>query len=123
MAVIARGQGASPGTATGPVALTPEVVLAYAEKGTPAIFLRTEVLAEDMAGIAVCAALVTTRGGITGDGAIAARAMSKPCIAGVLMMRVDYMTKTVLVTGESELTLREGDVLSLDASRGVIETV
>ncbi len=121
MAVIARGQGASPGAATGPIALTPEVVVAFAAQGTPAIFVRTEVLAEDMAGIAACAALVTTRGGITGDGAIAARAMGKPCIAGVLMMRVDYMSKTVLVTGEVSLTLREGETLTVDASRGVLE--
>ncbi len=118
---LARGQGASPGQARGPLATSPESAVAFAQKGTAAILVRIEASAEDMEGIRACAALVTTRGGLTGDGAIAARALGKPCIAGVPSMIVNYMKREVLVKTESgEVALQEGELLELDATEGII---
>jgi pyruvate,orthophosphate dikinase len=118
---LVRGQGASPGQARGPITTSPESAVALADKGTPAILVRIEASAEDMDGIRACAALVTTRGGLTGDGAIAARALGKPCIAGVPSMRVEYSKREILVkTDAGDETWREGDHLEVDASRGTI---
>jgi len=118
---LARGQGASPGQASGPLATSPESAVAFAQKGTAAILVRIEASAEDMEGIRACAALVTTRGGLTGDGAIAARALGKPCIAGVPSMYVEYSRREVVVRADSgEVILREGDPLEVDANAGII---
>jgi pyruvate,orthophosphate dikinase len=62
--------------------------------------------AEDVPAIRQSAGIVIARGGITGDGAIAARALGKPCIVGC----------SALVVTASEL--RCGDVL-LFAGAGV----
>ncbi len=118
---LARGQGASPGQARGPLATSPESAVAFAQKGTAAILVRIEASAEDMEGIRACAALVTTRGGLTGDGAIAARALGKPCIAGVPSMYVKYGRREVVVKTESgDVILREGELLEIDAGLGTI---
>lgn len=118
--LLARGQGASPGAAHGPLATSCESALAYAAKGTPAVLVRIETSAEDMPAVRACAALVTTRGGITGDGAIAARALGKPCIAGVSSVRVDYTNRCVVVSDGEPVVVQEGELLSVDASKGEI---
>ncbi len=120
-ALLARGQGASPGKATGPLATSSESAIAFEKKGTRAILIRIETSAEDMDGIRACAGLVTTRGGLTGDGAIAARALGKPCIVGVSSMRVDYTNRKVVVTTASgDETLQEGSEITIDAANGLI---
>ena len=80
--LIAKGQGASPGEAKGPLALTAQAALALAASGTPPIFVRNEMDAVDVPAIRVAAGVVIARGGITADGAVAARALGKPCIVG-----------------------------------------
>ncbi|HEY1959366.1 MAG TPA: PEP-utilizing enzyme [Polyangiaceae bacterium] len=80
--LIAKGQGASPGEAQGPLALTAESALDLASRGTPPIFVRNEMEAADVPAIRVAAGIVIARGGITADGAVAARALGKPCIVG-----------------------------------------
>lgn len=121
MSLLARGQGASPGVATGPLATSSESAEAFAAAGTPAVLVRIETSAEDLRGIRACAALVTTRGGLTGDGAIAARALGKPCIAGVPSMRVDYTKREIVVaTDAGDHTVSEGDLLLVDASAGSV---
>jgi pyruvate,orthophosphate dikinase len=113
--LLARGQVASPGRATGPVAFSPEAVLALDKKGAKPILVRTEAGAEDAAGVRAAAALVTTRAGITGDGAIMARALGKPCLAGCpdVVVRAAEGLFTV-----ADVTVREGDVVTVDASAG-----
>jgi pyruvate,orthophosphate dikinase len=113
--LLVKGLGASPGRATGPVAFSAAAVQSFAAKGTPAIFVCIEAGAEDADGIRACAALVTTRGGITGDGAIIARALGKPCLTscGAVTVRA---RDGVLEAGD--VSVREGDSVTLDAARG-----
>ena len=77
-----RGQGAGAGRARGPLAKNVAEALACFERGTPAIFVRSEMDAEDLPGIRAAAGVVITHGGVTADGAIAARAMRTPCVVG-----------------------------------------
>ncbi len=96
--VIAKGQGASPGRATGALALSSHAVSELAARGAPAIYVRNEMDAEDVAAIRACVGIVIARGGITADGAIAARSLGKPCIVGC---------STLIVTASE---IRAGDV-------------
>ena len=114
-AFVLKGLGASPGRATGPLAFTAAAAIDFAKKTTPAILVCTEAGAEDGDGIRACAGLVTTRGGVTGDGAIMARALGKPCLTSCGAARVRQHDKLLEVDG---VTLREGDVVTLDAARG-----
>lgn len=103
--LIAKGQGASPGKATGPLALTADDALALAARGTPPIFVRNEMEAADVPAIRASAGVVIARGGITADGAVAARALGKPCIVGcaTLVVRAGEIrvAKTAYASGTS----------------------
>ncbi len=115
--LLAKGQGASTGKAEGPLALTMEAALAFAERGQPAIFVRNEMDASDVPAIRASAGVIIARGGITADGAVAARALGKPCIVGVSGVVV---TQSSLRAGA--LMLLEGAHLTIDGAAGTIET-
>jgi pyruvate,orthophosphate dikinase len=119
--ILASGQAASVGRASGPLALSAEAASAFAARGAAPIFVRAEMDADDMAGLRVSAGVVTTRGGITGDGAVAARVLGKPCLVGVssAVVRSDLRTLAV-ATADGEIVVREGDVVTLvvEGARG-----
>ncbi len=117
---LAEGQGANPGHASGPLALSAQAATAFADKGTPAIFVRTEMDADDMAGLRVCAGVVTTRGGITGDGAVAARVLGKPCLVGLPSVTVRHDLGCLIVGSHEELKVSEGEIVSIvvEGARG-----
>lgn len=118
--LLFRGVGASPGEARGPVVLTSEAAVARAAEG-PVLF-RADVHQEDMPGLRAASAVVTTHGGVTGDGAIVARALGKPCIASASGVRVDYGARTITVRGAggAETVLREGDFVTVDGATGEV---
>jgi pyruvate,orthophosphate dikinase len=123
--LLARGMGASPGTATGQIVFRSEDALLLASKGTPVILVRIETTSDDVPGIEVAAGIVTTRGGLTGDAAIVARSLGKPCIAGCAPLRVDYANDRLTVWGDStadraDVVLHKGDVITIDGARGEI---
>jgi pyruvate,orthophosphate dikinase len=123
--LLAKGMGASPGTATGQIVFRSEEAVAMAAKGTAVILVRTETTSEDVPGMRAAAGIVTTRGGITGDAAIVARSLGKPCIASCPPMRVDYAKDLLTVwrdsTGdENDIVLHKGDVITIDGSLGEI---
>jgi pyruvate,orthophosphate dikinase len=111
--IIAKGQGASPGRATGPLALSAAAALELAARGTPPVYIRNEMDAEDVPAIRGCAGIVIARGGITGDGAIAARALGKPCIVGCSTVIV---TSTEVRCGDT--ILFPGSDLTIDGATG-----
>jgi len=123
--LLAKGMGASPGTATGKIVFRSEEAVAMAADGTSVILVRTETTAEDVPGMRAAAGIVTTRGGITGDAAIVARSLGKPCIASCPPMRVDYEKEQLTVwrdsTGEEEdIVLRKGAAITINGATGEI---
>ena len=112
---IAKGQGASPGRATGPLALTAEAAIAFAARGTAAIFVRSEMDAADVPGIRASAGVVIARGGITADGAVAARVLGKPCIVGCAALIV---TSTEIRAGDA--LVMAGTAITIDGTTGEI---
>lgn len=121
--LLARGMGASPGKATGAIALRPEDAVAAAARGEPVILVRVDAAAEDVPGMQAAAGVVTTHGGITGDAAIVARSLGKPCIASCSAIRVDYAAGAVIVWrdgSDEDLVLRAGERITIDGASGEI---
>ena len=116
--LIAKGQGASPGKAQGPLALTAEAALELAARDTPPIFVRNEMEAADVPAIRASAGVVIARGGITADGAVAARALGKPCIVGCTGMAIGA---TDVRVGKTHIA--PGTVLAMDADAGEVTRV
>ena len=125
--LLARGTGASLGVATGAIVFDSADAIALAAKGTSVILVRTDTTPEDVPGMRVAAGIVTTRGGITGDAAIVARSLGKPCIASCPPMRVDYTRHNVTVWRDSskvdpvaDVVLERGAVITIDGGKGEI---
>ncbi|MBX3185708.1 MAG: hypothetical protein KF819_01785 [Labilithrix sp.] len=123
--LLAKGVGASPGTATGEIVFRSEEAVALASRGKTVILVRIETTADDVAGMQAAAGIVTTRGGLTGDAAIVARSLGKPCIAGCAPMRVDYANDRLTVwrdstSDDADVVLTKGDVITIDGAKGEI---
>ncbi len=123
--LLARGMGASPGTATGEIVFRSEDAVAAVAQGKSVILVRIETTPDDVPGMKVAAGIVTTRGGITGDAAIVARSLGKPCIASCSPLRVDYTENTLTVWRDSsddddDIVLKAGDVITIDGAKGEI---
>jgi pyruvate, orthophosphate dikinase len=123
--LLVRGVGASPGSATGAVVFSSDEALALAAKGTSVVFVRIDVTPEDVPAMQVAAGIITTRGGLTGDAAIVARTLGKPCIAGCPTMHVDYAAGQATIWGDStqeraDVVIARGDVISFDGGTGEV---
>ncbi len=118
--ILAKGVGASPGLATG--RLTFSAVDAERRKGAgeALVFLCDEAGHEDRAGIEAAVAVVSVRGGLTGDAAIMARALGKPCVVGVPGTKVFFAERRVVFRGAEgqDTELREADQLTVDGKTG-----
>ena len=123
--LLAKGTGASPGTATGAIVFRSEDAVELASQGKAVILVRIETTPEDVPGMKIAAGIVTTRGGITGDAAIVARSLGKPCIASCAPLHVDYAANTITVWGDSsedgeDIVIEKGDLVTIDGAKGEI---
>ncbi len=112
---FAKGLPASPGAASGRIAFTVERALAFAEDGERVILVRTETSPEDIEGMKVANAILTSRGGMTSHAAVVARGMGKCCVVGCQEMSVNYTAGHFDVDGKS---YNEGDWITLDGTTG-----
>ena len=115
--VIARGLPASPGAVTGKVVFTAEEAEKRAGAGDAVILVRNETSPEDIGGMHAAQGILTATGGMTSHAAVVARGMGKCCVAGVGSVRIDDEAQRFTVGG---VTVRAGDVLSLDGSAGEV---
>ncbi|GAA0465731.1 pyruvate, phosphate dikinase PpdK [Paractinoplanes deccanensis] len=114
--VLARGRGASPGVATGRLAVTADRAAEMAADG-PVILVRPTTSPLDMHGLAAAGGIVTSKGGPTSHAAIVARAMGKPAVVGATALTVDTAARSVRA---GERVLGEGTIITLDGSGGEI---
>jgi pyruvate,orthophosphate dikinase len=114
--VIARGIAASPGAATGRLVFSSDAAQASAARGEACILVRRETAPEDIRGMHSAAAVLTERGGMTSHAAVIARGLGLPCVVGASDMRLD--TKDRKLTAQDGRVFREGDVVTLDGSKG-----
>lgn len=114
---LAKGLPASPGAATGKIYFNADEVAAAVADGNPAILVRQETSPEDLAGMVAAEGILTARGGMTSHAAVVARGMGKCCVAGCSEILVDEASRKLII---GDLTLTEGEYISLDGSAGVV---
>lgn len=115
--VLAKGLPASPGAACGKVYFNADDVVAAVEGGEKVLLVRQETSPEDIEGMVKAEGILTARGGMTSHAAVVARGMGKCCVAGCGEIKVDEAAKEIRV---GELTIKEGDFLSIDGSTGKV---
>jgi pyruvate,orthophosphate dikinase len=115
--LLVRGLPASPGAATGTIALSSERALELAAEGAHAVLVMHETTPADVPGMLAAAAVLTGSGGIASHAAVVARGAGKPAVCGAEGLRVDRAAGTVRI---GERALREGDPVSLDGRTGAV---
>ncbi len=115
--VIGRGLPASPGAASGKIALSADEAEHLAQEGDRIILVRIETSPEDIHGMHAAQGILTARGGMTSHAAVVARGMGRPCVAGAGDIRVDYQKGHIIAGGH---TLKSGDIITIDGTSGEI---
>ncbi|WP_250006653.1 PEP/pyruvate-binding domain-containing protein [Actinoplanes sp. M2I2] len=110
--LVARGRGASPGVATGRIAVTADRAARMAADG-PVILVRPETSPLDLHGLAAAAGIVTTRGGLASHAAVVARSLGRPAVVGTTELTVDGPAARA-----GHRSLPEGTVITIDGTSG-----
>lgn len=114
---IAKGLPASPGAATGIIVFDAQTAQEKHKAGESVILMRKETSPEDIEGMIVSEAIITTHGGMTSHAAVVARGMGICCVSGCADLSINEAEKQVTI---NEITLNEGDLISVDGSTGYI---
>ncbi|MGI6717482.1 MAG: pyruvate, phosphate dikinase [Eubacteriales bacterium] len=116
---IATGLPASPGAACGKAYFTAEDAKKAADKGEKVILVRLETSPEDIEGMYSSQGILTGRGGRTSHAAVVARGMGRCCVVGCGALNIKEEEKYFKV---GDVTVREGDYISIDGSTGKVYT-
>ena len=111
---LAMGLPASPGAASG------QIVLQQKSQRTDqsrkkVILVRQETSPEDIEGMVVSEAIVTSRGGMTSHAAVVARGMGTCCVTGCESLTVNEEAKQLHCGPQ---VILEGTIISVDGSTG-----
>jgi pyruvate, orthophosphate dikinase len=115
--VLARGVNASPGAAKGAIVFTARDAVEAAQAGRDVILARPFTAAEDVAGFHAARGIVTSEGGKASHAALVARGMGRPAVVGAQSLQMDLTARTISVDGT---VLKEGDVIAIDGTTGVV---
>jgi len=112
---IAAGIPASPGAAVGKAIFDSRRAAEVAAKGERVILVRRETNPDDLPGMIAAEGILTSRGGKTSHAAVVARGMGKTCVCGADALDVNTNARHFTVDG---VTVKEGDVISIDGTSG-----
>jgi pyruvate,orthophosphate dikinase len=110
---MTSGLPASPGVASGVIALSSESAEALAASGSSVILVRSETSPEDVRGMSKAAGVLTARGGLASHAAVVARGWGIPAVVGAA--DVKPADDHVLVNSRR---LAAADVITIDGSTG-----
>ena len=113
--VIARGEPASPGQASGVLVTDPDEALRRGDAGEAVVLARPETTPADMNAIGASVALFATRGGLVSHAAVVARAWGIPAVVGAR----DAVVDTAGVSTDAH-TVPVGAVVTIDGSAGTL---
>jgi pyruvate,orthophosphate dikinase len=118
-AKVATGIGVGGGALSGRVALTAEdiVELRHRYREEPIILLRPDTVPDDIPLLLQADGMVTAIGGATSHAAVVAQRLGRTCVVGCRQLHVDEAEKRSDLGG---LTLKTGDLLSINGSDGSI---
>jgi pyruvate, orthophosphate dikinase len=111
--VIATGLAASPGAAVGQATFTADDAAGAAARGEKVILVRNETSPEDVHGMQASEGILTARGGLVSHAAVVARGWGIPAVVGADAVKIDGKSFTA-----GGVTVKEGDVISLDGTTG-----
>jgi phosphoenolpyruvate-protein kinase (PTS system EI component) len=112
---LAVGLPASPGAASGRIALTSNDALTAGDAGHDVILVRSETTPDDVLGMQASRGILTARGGMVSHAAVVARGWGIPAVVGAAEMIVHGDTVTI-----GGAVLRAGDEITIDGSTGNI---
>ena len=115
--VLATGLPASPGAASGYPVFSADEAVEQSENGQPVILVRRETSPEDIHGMHVAEAILTSTGGSTSHAAVVARGWGKCCVTGVSELIIDSKRKTLTI---KDKIITPADIISIDGSNGEI---
>ena len=114
-APVAKGLPASPGAASGKIVFAVDRAVAMAKDGIAVVLVRTETSPEDIDGMKVARAILTSTGGMASHAALVARGMGKCCVVGCGDIEVNYATRSMAASGR---VFAEGDEITVEGSTG-----
>jgi pyruvate,orthophosphate dikinase len=112
---LTTGLPASPGVASGEIALSPEAAVAAADAGRTVILVRAETSPDDVPGMARSAGVLTSRGGLASHAAVVARGWGIPAVVGATDVRIDGEHVDIGTRG-----FDPGDVITVDGGTGEV---
>jgi pyruvate,orthophosphate dikinase len=115
---ITKAVNASPGAAVGKVVFDSVVAAEWAAKGEDVILVRRETNPDDLPGMIAAKGILTERGGKTSHAAVVARGMGKTCVSGAEQISVNLKSRQF--TGPNGEVVKEGDVISIDGTSGMV---
>jgi pyruvate, orthophosphate dikinase len=113
--VLATGLPASPGAGVGKVYLSADACVEAVKRGERVVLARAETSPEDVHGMQVAEAIVTSRGGLVSHAAVVARGWGIPAVVGAASMEVH---RTYLRVGDLEVA--EGTEISVSGTEGIV---
>lgn len=114
---LAKGLPASPGAATGKVVFTATRAKELTELGEKVILVRQETSPEDIEGMVLSQAIVTSRGGLTSHAAVVARGLGTCCVVGCGDLQVDEQLGQFIAQGR---VYSEGQEISVNGNTGEV---
>jgi len=115
---VTKAISASPGAAVGKAVFDSARAVEQAAAGEEVILVRRETNPDDLHGMIAAQGILTSRGGKTSHAAVVARGMGKTCVCGADEIDVDLTARQFTAPGG--VTVREGDVISIDGTSGVV---
>ena len=115
--ILGTGLPAGPGCAVGKVVFSPEKAQKLSSQGELVILVREETSPEDIHGMHVSNAIITSRGGMTSHAALVARGWGKCCVVGCSELLIDYKSKSATL---KKHIIKEGDWISVNGGSGNI---
>ncbi|GAB6984329.1 pyruvate, phosphate dikinase [Nocardioides pyridinolyticus] len=116
--LLAVGMNASPGAAVGKAVFDSDTAVEWAERGEDVILVRKETNPDDLRGMVAARGILTSRGGKTSHAAVVARGMGRTCVCGADALDVDAKAREFRT--RDGVTVREGDVVSIDGTTGEV---
>lgn len=113
--VLTTGLAASPGAASGLVAVGSQAALDLASAGSTVILVATETTPADVAAMGLSAGILTARGGLASHAAVVARGWGIPAVCDAREITVETDS---FVIGDRRVT--NGTPISIDGSTGEV---
>ena len=112
---LVTGLPASPGTASGEIATSPDAAAEAADAGRTVILVRSETSPDDVHGMARAAGILTAKGGLASHAAVVARGWGIPAVVGASAVQVGDRWVAI-----GDRRFRTGDVITIDGGSGEV---